>query len=381
MHGQNHQEPPPLRSLQSGVSSTGGWRDEALGSAASLEEVLTSARAHEGPLLSLTGGDVLARPDFPQLLASLQPLQRKLECSTTGPLLRTPAVRDLLRGSPELRVKTTLFSTNEGCHDWVAQQPGEAKSILRGLRAANLAGIEQTVEIPITRPAVSTLASTVHNLTALGVRNVVLRLLRLEHTEPDRRVALGARVNLMAGPLTAACSHILNTGMKLTLQGFPHCALPTNLLPYLEIGTTSASGCFRCGPPCPGLPEAYVAMFGDLELRDSPEGEAPSFQIGWSPDEPRREIRRRLLRALEHRPGVLRLVGVDILRHDAAPELLREAVRSAPRVELSADLAPLVHWSPDQIHRVRKLAHAESLTPGIEASEALKLLAAKGISA
>jgi len=122
-------------------------------------------------------------------------------------------------------------------------------------------------------------------------------------------------------------------------------------------------------------------MFGDLELRTSPEGDAESFELSWAADESRREIRRRLLRALEHRPGVLRLVGVDILRHGAAPELLREAVRSAPRVELTADLSPLLQWSPDQLHRVRKLARAESMASGPETDRALKLLASTGVSA
>jgi len=122
-------------------------------------------------------------------------------------------------------------------------------------------------------------------------------------------------------------------------------------------------------------------MFGDLELRTSPAGEVESFELSWSADESRREIRRRLLRALEHRPGVLRLVGLDILRHQAAPELVREAVRSAPKVELTADLSPLVQWSPDELHRVRKLARAQPMAQGPESQRALELLAAKGVSA
>jgi len=373
--------PAPLHALQCGVESDRGWRDELLGEAASRAVIASSARAATGPEVSLEGGDVLARRDFPQLLSSLLALGRPIECSTSGPLLRSPAVLDLLQGSARVSVKTTLFSTTEECHDWVAQRPGETKRILRGLRAANLAGIQQSVEIPIVRPAVSTLASTIADLSTLGVQSVSFRLLRLEHTVPDRRVALGARVSLLALPLAEACARALSAGMSLRLLGFPRCSIPANLQPYQLNRDRTGAPCARCGPPCVGLPEAYVEMFGDLELRTSPEGDAESFELSWAADESRREIRRRLLRALEHRPGVLRLVGVDILRHGAAPELLREAVRSAPRVELTADLSPLLQWSPDQLHRVRKLARAESMASGPETDRALKLLASTGVSA
>jgi len=371
----------PLHSLQCGVQSDRGWRDESLGEAVSRAVITSSARAETSSDISLEGGDVLARPDFPQLLSALSLLRRPIQCSTAGHLLRSPAVLDLLRSSPQVSVKTTLFSTDEACHDWVAQRPGETKRILRGLRAANLAGVEQAVEIPLVRPAVSTLTSTIADLSTLGVRSVSFRMLRLQHTPPDRRVALGARASLLAMPLAEACARALSAGMSLRLLGFPRCSIPANLRPYQLNRDKTGVPCPRCGPPCVGLPEAYVAMFGDLELRTSPEGDAESFELSWAADESRREIRRRLLRALEHRPGVLRLVGVDILRHGAAPELLREAVLSAARVELTADLSPLVQWSPDQLHRVRKLARAESMASGPETERALQLLASKGVSA
>ena len=351
------------------------------GDAVSLEVITSSAGEAGDSVISLEGGDVLARRDFPQLLSALSSLERPIQCSTAGHLLRSPAVLDLLRSFPQVSVRTTLFSSEPGCHDWVAQRPGEAKTILRGLRSANLAGIEQAVEVPVVRPAVSTLTATVRDLHTLGVRAISFRLVRLEYTPPDRRVALGARVSLLTTPLAEACARALSAGMSLRLLDFPRCTLPANLQPYQVDQNNTGVPCPRCGSPCVGLPEAYVSMFGDLELRTSPEGEAESFEMSWSADEPRREIRRRLLLALEHRPFVLRLVGADILRHGAAPELLREAVRSATRVELTADLSPLVQWSPDQLHRVRKLARAESMASGPETDRALELLAASGVSA
>ena len=373
--------PVSLCSLQCGVQSDHGWRDESLGAAAPSDVIISSAREEVESDILLEGGDVLARRDFPQLLADLSSLRRPIQCSTVGPLLRSPAVLDLLRASPHVSVKTTLFSTDENCHDWVARRPGETKRILRGVRSANLAGIEQAVEVPVARPAVSTLPSTIADLSALGVRSVTFRMLHLEHVPTDRRVALGARVSLLATPLAEACARALSAGMSLRLLGFPRCSIPANLQPYQLNRADADVPCPRCGPPCGGLPEDYVAMFGDLELRTSPAGEVESFELSWSADESRREIRRRLLRALEHRPGVLRLVGLDILRHQAAPELVREAVRSAPKVELTADLSPLVQWSPDELHRVRKLARAQPMAQGPESQRALELLAAKGVSA
>jgi len=331
-----------------------GWRDVAVEGTVSLEDVVAQGRS--GVLLG--GGDLLGRPDLPALLAALGPV----ELLTDGLRLRAPAVLSLLR-ERGASVRVLLFSAIPACHDWLAGGE-ECLSILRGVRAAVRAGLRVTVEVAVTRPAMETLGATVDALVALGVAGITLRPVDLTQVEPDRVVALGARVGLLGRRLAEACAPALRAGVALEIRGVPPSLLPANLRGLADDGALSAR---------------YVEVFGDLELRSSPTGDSEVRSVSWSADEPRREVRRRLVRALEHRPQLLRIDGVDVLRHPAAAELVREAVRSAPGVELAADLAPLTDWSDDEVHRVRKLRRVSSLVSGAGAAAARERLTRHGV--
>ncbi|MCO4769232.1 MAG: hypothetical protein KDA24_04325 [Deltaproteobacteria bacterium] len=338
-----------LSRVAAGVPGTAGWRDEAAVGPVPLG-VVRSARSAPGILL-LDGGDVLARPDF---LALLGMVDRPVVVSTTGIALRSPRVLERLRATSGLGLSVCLYSASPACHDWVAGV-AEAKSILRGVRAAVSGGLAVHVEIPLVRPGILGLAATVSTLVALGVRSVGFRAVRLEHVAADRRVALGARIRLLARPLAEAGAEALRAGLQVQLRGLPLCAVPVNLQPHvLEEESGTGARCAECTEQCSGLPHSYVQTFGSLELRQSPTGDADTADLEWTAEEDRRAVRRRLVLALERRPAVLRILGDDALAHPDAPDLLREAVRAAPRVEVHADPTPMGRWSDDERHRVRK---------------------------
>ncbi len=328
-------------SIPAGAPYASGWRDLPGGDGTPALDGIRRAviRAGEAPL-RLGSGDVLARSDFPRLLEVLD--GRDVLVETHGAALRAPAVLQALASARSLGISVTLFSADAACHDWVAGAK-EASSILRGVRTALTFGLSVEVDVPLVRPGLLGLGGTVSTLVALGVRRLRIRALQLQHTPVDRRVALGARVGLLERPLAEAGAVALRSGMDLTLAGLPTDVVPQNLRRYVA-------------PDAPEeLDSAYVHTFGALERRTSPSGSVELLEVGWTPDEPSREARRRLLRALECRPQRLRLVGPDVLRHPAAPELLREAVRAAPCVELDADLTPMETWTDDERHRVRKV--------------------------
>ena len=333
-------------SIPAGVQYASGWRDvPTFEGPPALDGIRRALTGAGGAPLRLVDGDVLARSDFPRLLDALDGQDALVE--THGAALRAPAVLKALASARSLGVSVTLFSADAACHDWVAGAK-EASLILRGARAALNAGLSVEVDVPLVRPGLQGLGGTVATLVALGVRHLRIRALRLQHTPVDRRVALGARVGLLERPLAEAGAVALRSGVDLTLTGLPSDVVPQNLRRYVT-------------PDAPtDLAPVYVDTFGALERRLSPSGSVELLEVGWTPDEPSREARRRLLRALEHRPERLRLVGRDVLRHPAAPELLREAVRAAPRVELDADLTPMETWTDDERHRVRKVVRGAS---------------------
>lgn len=346
----------------------------------SVPDVLARLALAPGSCRVLLLGDVLARPDFPDLYEALVELDQPVELETTGPALRNPQVLQLLTAGLQLVVRVVLYSANLACHDWIAQRPGEAKAILRGVRAAVAAGVALHVEVPLTRSALSSLESTVQAVADLGVSSVGFRLLRMEATPVDRSVALGARVGLLEGPVAAASAAALRRGMRLEMRGIPTCVLPASLRRFVIEEQRGGPGCSACGDPrCQGLSVAYERVFGALELHTSPHGDTDLIELSWTAGESSREVRRRLVRRLEHRASVLRITGSETFAHPDAPELLREAVRAAPRVEVAGDLAPMLGWSDDELHRVRKLAAATSLG-GAESALALERLGRLGVA-
>ena len=366
--------------VQAGAAVVGGWRDAPRPSGGSLPEIVSRvATAHESTRVLLLG-DVIARPDFPELYGALVALGRPMELETTGPALRNPKVLELLASGLQLIVRVTLYSTNLACHDWVARRPGEARSILRGIRAAAEAGLALHIEVPLTRSGLSSLESTVDAVAGIGASSVGFRLLRMESVPADRAVALGARVGLLGGPLAAASAVALRRGLRLEIRGLPTCALQPNLRRFVVHEQSENTGCSACDDAsCRGLSAAYGRVFGALEMYSSPRGEAEVVELTWTSDESSREVRRRLVRHLEHRASVVRITGADALAHPDAPALLREAVRSAPRVEIVGDLSPILAWSDDELHRVRRLAAATSLG-GAESALALKRLGLLGVA-
>jgi|GEM_PF-5113205 len=363
--------------LRAGVPTTAGFRDESSDAERSLEDLARALDSSDGGSVVLDRGDCLQRLDFPALFALVRAHGGDIGLATTGISLRSPAVLDLWGGASGPTARVTLFSGVPEVHDWIADAPGEARQILRGVRPAAEAGVRVHVQVPLARPAVLSLPQTVAILAALGVGSVGFRMLRLDQVPIDRRLALGARVGVVLGPLAAAAAEALRGGLGLELAGIPTCVLPASLAQYVVAQRGHCASCGQTG--CCGLSPTYVETFGDLELRPSPEGDIDVFELCWTAAEPRREVRRRLVRALEHRAKTLRVTGA--MDHPAAAELLREAVRASPAVSLEADLAPLLGWSDDELHRVRKLVAVKPTVASAAATRAVERLAGFGVSA
>lgn len=343
--------------LAAGAPVPRRWYDPAPATLPALDEL-------DGPGV-LGGGEPLRRPDAPALLA-----RRGGSVRTEGALLRSPQVLQLLRETG-CRVRVPLFSPRPEAARWLVGDDG--RLALHGVRAATAAGVPVEVEIVLTRPAMPTVVALTGLALELGADGVRFVLPSVSTLPPERVVALAARVGLL-GPVGEAAGLVLRAGRGLAVEGAPRCALPALVRPY---SVTGGGECPGCGDPaCSGVDAAYAQVFGVAELLPRPDGTVPTATLSvrgpgdeLPHGEPSRAARMRLLSVLERRPELLWVEGPNALRHPATIALLREALRAVPEVGLRGDLSPVLGWSDDELHRVRKLAQAEAELLAPTASE------------
>lgn len=341
--------------------------------------------------LWLGGGEPTLRSDLPRLLSALAP-GRRLGLVTDSLALASPSAVAALRRAGLSRVRVALHSVRPDAHDWLVGRLGAAKRALRALRVCREAGLALEIVATLTRstaPYVDELADIARRL---GVEALHLRLLTPRGGAAQSYAALAPRLGLLERPLLATARRC--GGVALSLRGFAPCTLPPPLrgrrvvvrgfapAGWDEIGAlVEAPGgplrCADCGEGCPGLPQGYIDRFGVAELEPAEAGPRGWERVvfGVDPPEPGRDIRRRLARLAGSGAQGALLRGPRSLHHPEAPELLREATRLGLPVDVACDLAPLAHWSDDQLHRVRKVRRFTALWRGGEERRVLERLA------
>lgn len=85
--------------------------------------------------LLLTGGEILLRADFPQILRHAARKGFLLTLFTNGTLL-TPRLADLLAEWPPRRLEITIYGATEGTHERVTRVAGSYVRCLRGIELA-----------------------------------------------------------------------------------------------------------------------------------------------------------------------------------------------------------------------------------------------------
>lgn len=397
------------------------WRSSAGGQ---------SRRPHPGDALvrvaeSLTGragailldGDPLQRPDLLSLLGELARLRpERLGISTFGDGITVESARRLAAAGLR-RVLIPFHCARQDAHDWLVGRPGALKSARRAIRAFVEAGVTVTAEMVVTRPTTPHLAETVEVLARIGVAAVSLRRLSQEDAGGAEFVALSPRLDLLGASLESAAAVALQRRLRLVLRDLPVCVAP-RLRPlfaprasevWVDVnGATQerspaapANACATCPgePACAGPPLDYVERFGweefyddadaawrmqeDVEEQQALRATAPMV-FGWrgpqrvrceacgdggaTAPEATRGIRARLVQAARFRPAALRLVGADLLAHPAAAQLIYDAVRLFPRVEVAGEASPVVEWSDLDLRRIKDVARFDVALYGPDAA-------------
>jgi MoaA/NifB/PqqE/SkfB family radical SAM enzyme len=382
--------------------------------------VAATARALTGSATGsflLSGGEPLRRADLASLLAELHSIRAEdLGLVTAGEGM-TRAVAERLLALGVCRVHIPFHCARQDAHDWLFGRPGALKSAHRAIRACVDADLPVNAEIMLTRPGMPHLAETVGVLSRLGVRAVTLRRLRRQDVSGDEFVPLSPRLGLARESLERAAAMALQRRVTLRLREFPVCVAP-RLRPLFappasEIWADAegearppqaALGCADCPglPRCAGAPPDYIERFGWEELvkpetrtarvietvaeqRRPAAGDAMVFS--WrgphrvrceecgddgagrarEPYESTRVIRARLVEAARYRPGLLRLVGADLLAHPRAAALIFDALRLFGRVEVAGEASAAVDWTDLELRRLKDLGRLDVALYGADA--------------
>lgn len=383
------------------------WRPQPQPDSRPLDAAQLSARlaGFSPPQASLLlgGGEPFQRNDLSDLLVAASGSgARVVGLTTSGEGLNADRLAEA-RAAGLSWIVVPVHSSRSDAHDWLVGQPGAWKRALRAIRLSLEAELPVAVEVVVTRPTMPHLTETMALLAKVGVRSVTLRRLMQQDVDSAGFVGLSPRHSLLEPHLEAAATVALERRLRPVLRDFPLCVASRLRSLHaavdserwlrsdgtLQARSRSFPACLSCpgSSACLGAPADYVARFGWEEFampRLEPREEAAparlegSLVFSWAgpprlrcaacaddgdlhaaaPEglEPTRAIRARMVQAARHAPARLRLVGANLLSHPGAAELLYDAVRLFPQVEVAAEAGPVADWSELDVKRLRDLA-------------------------
>jgi heme b synthase len=128
-----------------------------------LDDIASFAR----PVVILTGGEPLLRPDILDIANHGTVLGLRMVMAPNGTLLTAQLAEDLRRAGIQ-RVSISLDGSNEGAHDAFRGVPGAYEGALRGIRAAKEVGLPFQINTTVTRRNVDNLVEIMETAVRLG---------------------------------------------------------------------------------------------------------------------------------------------------------------------------------------------------------------------
>lgn len=384
-------------------------------------EVLEGVRTVSGLSGSLVigGRAPLQRDGLHDLLKQLAALrQGSLGLCLTGHGLTKSIAKELVACGVQ-RVILPFHSGRQDAHDWLVGQPGALKIAHRAIGECLDAGLAVCAEALLTRSTAVHLAETIEVLAHSGVRNVCARRLTAAEAPGAEFVPLSPRISGLEGALETAAALSVKRRVRLILRDLPQCTAPRLRAIFAPadsevwiqgdgsriLRTTADRGCPTCpgAPQCSGAPADYVARFGWEEFADTSHatvrvaetveeqkiGKASQpMTLTWrgphrvlcascgdarplpaqEPYENTRSFREYLVQAACYRPARLRLVGADLLAHPQAAQLIYDAIRLFPYVEVAGEASAIVAWSDLDMRRIKDLQRLDVALYGPDAA-------------
>ncbi len=131
------------------------------------KRVLDSIAARFKPIIILTGGEPLLRPDIYEITRYAKSLDLRPVLATCGTFLTVDIATQLKEAGIE-RISVSLDGPDEASHDAFRGVPGAFQASLKGLKAATEAGLSFQINTTVTRVNVDSLEQILNLAISLG---------------------------------------------------------------------------------------------------------------------------------------------------------------------------------------------------------------------
>ncbi len=213
----------PARRLAPGLCLRLAGPAEALADDDAVRHAIGQARTAGATAITLTGGEVLARPQaLDWLHAARSAGFRAVEVRTDGWLLAGAGAARRVVDAGATHVGVELLAHDGAAHDHLANEQGAFARALRALRSCREAGATTRVLAPILRPSFRSLPSMVRRALVLGVSGFDF----IAIDGPDRLAHPLLADPAMAAPhVRTAIGAALAARRRVTTWSMPACLL------------------------------------------------------------------------------------------------------------------------------------------------------------
>ncbi|MBN2312078.1 MAG: radical SAM protein, partial [Candidatus Hydrogenedentes bacterium] len=147
------------------AATTGPYPDEL--TLDEIKRVLDNVAAHFNPIMILTGGEPMLRPDLLDIVRHTKGLGLRPVLATCGTLLTEDSARSL-KDAGIARISVSIDGPDAESHDSFRGVPGAFDASMKGLDAARAAGLPFQVNTTITRLNMEHLEAILDLTVSLG---------------------------------------------------------------------------------------------------------------------------------------------------------------------------------------------------------------------
>ena len=132
-----------------------------------IKRVVDNVAAHFNPIMILTGGEPLLRPDLLDIVRYIKSKELRPVLATCGTLLTEELARDIREAGVE-RISVSIDGPDAEIHDGFRGIPGAFEASMKGLEAARAAGLGFQINTTVTRLNMNDLEAILQLAVSLG---------------------------------------------------------------------------------------------------------------------------------------------------------------------------------------------------------------------
>jgi MoaA/NifB/PqqE/SkfB family radical SAM enzyme len=196
---------------------------------ASVKRLIASAAERGFSHITLTGGEVTIRPDFPALVLFALALNLVVVIQTNGRQLARASRRKFLKqvDSPgRVLFVIAIHGPDEAIHDAVTRRPGSFMQTIRGIKSVQNDGFRVCGKLVISRINLSAIVPTLHLLKRLGVDECVIAFPHAEDFSSRIFHQVVPTYSAVAGVIGAVLAEdVINIPGNISYETVPFCVV------------------------------------------------------------------------------------------------------------------------------------------------------------